>query len=427
MKKILSMTLALLLVLGLTACGIEQTAHEQTTDDGEQTITFWYMDKKLMTDPLEKRVAEFNKLYEGKYNLVYEWIPRGNAYAYEDKVNTAASANMLPDILALDGPNLANYVSNGLLIPLDDYVTAKSKADMMPSLLVQNTYEGKLYAIGLNEATCGLFYNKDIFEANGFRIPTSIDDAYTWSEIYEMAKKVSTPEVVGIKLILDKGEGIPYVFSSFWVGNGSAFTSEDGSKCNGYINNAKGVETATYLQRFFNEKLANIDPTPTEFQDGKAAMWLANIAEIAGIEKNYPDLNWGVTYMPKPDNGVMAAPCGSWTVGITRDCKDPEAAFVALDFLTNSESTRVYMDESGFPGARISNYQDNKKWDSEPLNAFKTQLFEAAVPRPRTPVYTVLSPKFSETMLDIFTGSDPKESLDALAEFVDAQYVKATK
>ena len=79
------------------------------------------------------------------------------------------------------------------------------------------------------------------------------------------------------------------------------------------------METATYLQRFFNEKLANIDPTPTEFQDGKAAMWLANIAEIAGIEKNYPDLNWGVTYMPKPDNGVMAAPCGSWTVGITRD------------------------------------------------------------------------------------------------------------
>ena len=52
------------------------------------------------------------------------------------------------------------------------------------------------------------------------------------------------------------------------------------------------------------------------------------------------------------------------------------------------------------------------------------QLFEAAVPRPKTPIYTVLSPKFSETMIDIFTGSDPKESLDALAEYVDAEYVR---
>lgn len=54
----------------------------------------------------------------------------------------------------------------------------------------------------------------------------------------------------------------------------------------------------------------------------------------------------------------------------------------------------------------------------------KEQLFEAAIPRPKTPVYTVLSSKFAETMLDIFTGSDPKESLDALAIYIDEEYAR---
>ena len=54
----------------------------------------------------------------------------------------------------------------------------------------------------------------------------------------------------------------------------------------------------------------------------------------------------------------------------------------------------------------------------------KEQLFEAAVPRPKTPVYTVLTSKFAEAMLDIFTGSDAKESLDAVASYVDDEYAR---
>ena len=154
-------------------------------------------------------------------------------------------------------------------------------------------------------------------------------------------------------------------------------------------------------------------------------MWIAaNIGEITGFEKNYPDLNWGATYLPRYDDGKVSAPCGSWTVGISRDCKNPDVAYVALDWLTNSDSARLYCDNAGYPAARKTAYDNNEKWDTYPFNMAKEQLFEVAVPRPKTPIYTVLSPKFSEAMIDIFTGSDPKESLDALAAFVDAEYVR---
>ena len=234
---------------------------------------------------------------------------------------------------------------------------------------------------------------------------------------------MATPEMAGIKIIMNKGEGLIYGLSPLFDSAGAPLISEDGTKTEGYINSDKAVEVATSLQRFFTENLANIDPTPTEFQDGKAAMWIAgNTGQIPQFE-DFPDLNWGASWLPRVGEN-MVSNCGSWTLGISKDCKDPDAAYVALEFMTNTESTRLYGEVGGYPPARKSAYEDNTQWDEYPYNIAKEQLFEAAVPRPKTPVYTVLTSKYAEALLDIFTGSDPKESLDAVAAYVDEEYAR---
>lgn len=399
------------------------SAEQSETAAGAKEITMWYQENSAMIPAMEQRVADFNKEYEGQYHLSIEFIPRGSSYAYEDKVNSAASAGILPDLLALDGPNLSNYAANGIIVPITNYISDESKADMLPSSLLQNTYQNDIYAVSINEAVSLFFYDKTIFEENGFRIPESIDDAYTLDEVYEMAKTVATPEVAGIKIIMDKGEGLIYGLSPLFYSADAPLLSDDGTTAEGYINSEKSVETATALQRFFTEKLANIDPTPTEYQDGKAAMWIAGNTGVIKQFTDFPDLNWGATYLPRVGDHVVSN-CGSWALGISKDCKDPDSAYVALEFMTNSDSTRLYGDMGGYPPARKSAYENNTQWDEYPYNMAKEQLFEAAIPRPKTPVYTVLSSKFAETMLDIFTGSDPKESLDALAAYVDEEYVR---
>lgn len=386
-------------------------------------ITMWYQENKSMIPAFEQRVADFNKEYEGQYHLSIEFIPRGSSFAYEDKVNSAAAAGILPDLLSLDGPNLSNYAANGIIIPITSYVSDESREDMLPSTILQNTYQNDMYAVSFNEAVSLFFYNKDIFEEHGFRIPESMDDAYTLDEVYDMAKEVATPEMAGIKIIMNKGEGLIYGLSPLFDSAGAPLINEDGTKADGYINSDKAVEVAASLQRFFTDKLANIDPTPTEFQDGKAAMWIAgNTGQIPQFD-GFPDLHWGATYLPKFGEHVVSN-CGSWTLGISKDCKDPDAAYVALEFMTNSDSTRLYGEKGGYPPARKSAYENNPQWDEYPYNIAKEQLFEAAVPRPRTPVYTVLTSKYAEALLDIFTGSDPKESLDAVASFVDDEYAR---
>ena len=175
---------------GSTSDSASGTSGEETNQEAEsgvKEITMWYQENASMIPAFDQRVADFNEEYAGQYHLTIEYIPRGSSYAYEDKVNSAASAGILPDLLSLDGPNLSNYAANGIIIPITDYVSEESKEDMLPSTILQNTYQNDLYAVSFNEAVSLFFYNKDVFEAHGFRIPASMDEAYTLDEVYEMA------------------------------------------------------------------------------------------------------------------------------------------------------------------------------------------------------------------------------------------------
>ena len=64
------------------------------------------------------------------------------------------------------------------------------------------------------------------------------------------------------------------------------------------------------------------------------------------------------------------------------------------------------------------------EYNEYPRSLFKEQLMETGHPRPRTPSYSVLSAEFSEALLNIFTGVDTKEALDAAAAATDKDYNK---
>lgn len=73
---------------------------------------------------------------------------------------------------------------------------------------------------------------------------------------------------------------------------------------------------------------------------------------------------------------------------------------------------------------RASSYDTLTEYNEYPRSLFKEQSLNTGHPRPRTPGYTVLSPGFSEAMMNMFTGADVKESLDQLAADFDSNYQK---
>lgn len=393
--------------------------------DGAKLVTIWSpTDEPAIEEWWVQKIAEFNEAHKGEIEVKREAIVRADSYAYEDKINAAVTSNDLPDILYVDGPNISNYAANGIIVPIDEYFSEDDLNDFVDSIKVQGTYDGKLYALGATESSVALFYNKDMTDAAGITMPEKIEDTLTWSEFEEIAAKLTTGDVVGTNIIMDQGEGLPYVLEQFWISNGTDFVSADGSTAEGYVNSDQGIEAANFLNGLIQNGYANVDPIQQEFHNGKCATMLGGSWEVATLETQFPDLNWGVTYFPVADNGgINTSPTGDWAACITMNA-DAEAAGQVISFLMNQENVTTYAQAIAKLPTRASSYDTLTEYDEYPRSLFKEQSMNTGHPRPRTPSYTVLSPGFSEAMMNIFTGADVRESLDQLAADTDADFQK---
>lgn len=104
----------------------------------------------------------------------------------------------------MDGPNLANYAYSGLLAPIDEYYTEEELKDFVPSSLQQGSYNGSMYAVSLGEGIINLYYNKTMFAEAGIEVPQTVEDAWTWDEFYEICKTLTTDDVYGTNMLVEK-------------------------------------------------------------------------------------------------------------------------------------------------------------------------------------------------------------------------------
>lgn len=426
-RKLVSMALVTAMaVSALSGCsGGSKAASGQTGADGAKVVTIWSpTDEPAIEAWWVTAVNAFNEEHKGEIELKREAIVRADSYAYEDKINAAVTSNDLPDILYVDGPNISNYAADGIIVPIDAYFTEEDLSDFVDSIKVQGTYDGSLYALGATESSVALYYNKDLTDAAGIIMPDQLEDALTWSEYAGIAKQLTATDVAGTNIIMDKGEGLPYVLEQFWISNGTDFVSEDGAVADGYVNSDKGIEAAEFLNSLIQDGYANIDPIQQEFHNGKCATMLGGSWEVATLEQSFPDLNWGVTYFPVADHGgITTSPTGDWAACITKNA-DVDAAGTVVAYLMNQENVTTYAREIAKLPTRASSYDTLTEYDEYPRSLFKEQSLNTGHPRPRTPGYTVLSPGFSEAMMNIFTGAGVKESLDELALDFDSNYQK---
>ena len=406
-----------------TGCG---KAKERVNEEGESVVTIWSpSDEPAIEEWWVEKIGEFNQAHEGEIELRREAIVRADSYAYEDKVNAAITSNDLPDILYVDGPNVSIYAANEVTLPLDSLFSEEEWGDFFEPSKQQNTYNGKIYAVGATESSVALYYNKDMLDQAGISVPEKKEDAWTWSEYYDVAKKLTGNGVVGTNIIMDKGEGLSYVLGQFWISNGTDFVNEDGSSADGYLNSKEGVEAAQFLNSLIQDGYANIDPIHKELHNFRASTMLGGSWEVATLEKDYPDLNWGVTYFPVADgDGVLTSPTGDWAASVTKNAQDMAAVEEVMRFLFSKENVTTYAQAISKPPTRISSYGVLTEYNEYPRSIFKEQLMETGHPRPRTPSYSVLTAEFSEAMLNIFTGVDPQEALDAAAAAMDKDYAK---
>lgn len=412
-RKIISLLLtAGILTANFTGCSSATSKKE----DGITKISIWTQEGQVVEQEYYKgAIEQFNELYKGEIEASIELIPRGNGYEYENKINAAATSGSLPDIIAMDGPSVANYADSEIIVPIDEYFTKDKLEDFVPSIITQGTVNGKLYALGASESTVVLFYNKDILKAAGIEAPTTLEDAWTWKEVYEIAKQLKNDNMYGINMEWDLGEGQIYGFAPIIWSNGGELLSEDGKEIDGYLNSDKAIEALEFYQKFAVEGLINLQPLPNDFEEGKSAMYLMGTWEIQTLEENYPDFNYGITYYPKfSDNSKVVSPSGDWCFGVTSNSKNQEAATKLVEFLTSAEEVEEYCSAISKPPSRESVFDTMEEYKDGSRKVIKDQVINTAHSRPISTSYPVLSNEFASALQDIRTGIDVKEALSKL-------------
>lgn len=454
MKRVLSMMLAATMALSLSACGggadsagqapadsaaaVEDSGADSSEDsgadssvdsapaaaDGAATVTIWSpADKESVETWWTEKLAEWNQAHP-EIQVSREAIDRSDSYAYENKVTTAITSNDLPDIFFVDGPTVSYYAANGIIVPIDNYFSKEDLSDFVNSTVAQCTYDGKLYAISATESSVALYYNKEYLADCGVDVADidsrTLDNPITWSELEEIAKKCTTDSYVGTHIIMDHGEGLPYALEPMFLSNGKDFVSADGSTAEGYINSSECVETAAYLAGLIANGYANIDPIQDEFLNGACATMLGGSWDVAVLEAS-ATFDWGITYYPVSDKTKEAvSPCGDWSAAISKDCKNVDAAGQFLQWLVNTDNTATYAAAIAKPATRVSAYETAAMAEyAEGGRALCVeQLQKTAVPRPRTPSYSVLSQRYAEAMTNIFSEA-------ATSHTVDTSYIQS--
>ena len=201
-RRIMAVLAAGLFAISMTGCQ-KSTPNPGSIagyDKGEKYLSIWV---HSIEDTDEGRcyreaVESFNKAYDGTYFADIEFIPRNDSGGgYSDKINASVMSGNLPDVLTVDGPNIAAYAENGIIQSLAE-LSEKEKSVYLDSIIEQGTYKDKLYALGAMESSVGLYYNKEILKEAGIKIPDA-DHPWTQTEFLKILEK--------LKPIMEKKKG----------------------------------------------------------------------------------------------------------------------------------------------------------------------------------------------------------------------------
>jgi raffinose/stachyose/melibiose transport system substrate-binding protein len=118
--------------------------------------------------------------------VILESVPQMDAW---NTTRTALAGGAGPDVVMTPGPSFVyELVQAGQLMALDDFAATYGWKDaFVPWALSLGSVEGKLYSLPSELETLVLYYNKTLFEKNGWTPPTTIDELWALSEKIQAA------------------------------------------------------------------------------------------------------------------------------------------------------------------------------------------------------------------------------------------------
>lgn len=380
-KSARSAAVLLGVVLAASACSGGGGSDSGTDDaDGEQgkvvlSYAVWDNNQKPVMEQLGKEFTKTHPNVKIKVQLT-PWAD------YWTKLKAAATGGAAPDVFWMNGPNFQLYASNGVIRPLEEEIT-KDKVDLSvyPEPLVDlYTYEDKHYGLPKDMDTIGVWYNKELFDAEKVDYPA---DDWTWNDFQDAAAELSDPAKGVYGTAAQLGSLQEYQYNTIAQAGGYVI-SPDGKK-SGY-DDPKTIEGL----RFWTDLIENkhspdlktmTDTAPLQlFEAGKIAMYWGGSWNAAEFSANdYTKDKVDVAPLPKGEKRATVIH-GVANV-VSAKTEHPEQAWDFVKFLGSKKAADILGKKGPIPA--YDGTQD--AWVSAHPE-FKLQTFldavEYAVPFP---------------------------------------------
>jgi len=315
--------------------------------------------------PMVTFMEDFNKKFQEKYPDITIDMSVVNANDLSTVTQTRLTANDLdvvdmfgfanavqPYMKKADSPNWQQLIEAGLLLDLSDQPFVKNYD--AATIKDAGTYNGKVYEINLGRVSySGIYYNKDMFEANKVAVPT------TWAEL---VKACETFKAANIPCMTAGGkDGWPIFVGAYGL-IGSIYPDQAAlveGLWTGKIkwNDDKSMEMWTKMQIYARDMMESGasgiagDAAPGRFASGAVAMFPGGTWYAPAIDAAQPSFKWG--YIPFPgsdkadDNKYLFGKYDQgWAVAANTPNKD--AAMKYLTEFSASDNYQAFANAVGF-------------------------------------------------------------------------------
>lgn len=387
-----------------------------------KSITVWtrVAFNSLEADAVKRAVAAFNR----KQSTYRVELFSSNYRNYADWVQSIAGTGTLPCLLEIDGPFLAEFAWPGYLQPMDRFISAELRRDLLPSIVAQGTYDGRLYSLGQFDSGLGLWANRRYLRAAGVRIPT-VARPWTLAEFEQaMDRLARVPGVdypLNLALYTGASEFYAYAYLPILAGFGGDFIDRSTYlKARGVLDGPASVAAMRRLQMWLGKGWTQVvRDRNDDFEKGRNALLWTGHWKYASLREALGD---DLVLLPLPDLGHgLKTGMGSWSWSITSACPDPAGAWAFLSHLMSvDEILRMTNSNGAVPARRSALTRSALYGPGAPLQVFAQQLFSGAgVPRPVTPGYSTISKSFAKAVSAILDGADAQAELSRAAQAID--------
>jgi multiple sugar transport system substrate-binding protein len=357
--------------LSVLLAGVSLLAFTAAAQAGTVRVTIAEYSKG--TGPYFDEAAKAFEAANPGTKIQIEVVPWDNL---QQKLTTDISAGANADLSIIGTRWLLDYVSQGIVDPLDKYVTPEIKGRFIDTFLQPSVLNGKLYGLPIAASARAMYYNKDVFKKAGYdTVPA------TWADFQTAAAKIkqSGDGVFPFGLQGKEIETDVYFYYGLWSHGGDIIKDKkSGLASQAAIDAAKlykgmidGGMTEPGVTSYNREDVQNL------FKQGKVATVITAPFLSNQIKAEAPKLNYGVAPIPTV-SGVAPSTYGvTDSIVLFSNSKVKDEAFKFLDFLFTTEQRTKFDKVEGFLPVNAAESKDPFFADNADLKVFASLLPKA--------------------------------------------------